>query len=177
MLARAVASLARRGHHSSAAPAQRIAELIARLRDHEDREAIVFPAHERDVLGNVQPEVRWSYGELIDRARVFAAGLKDMGYGPGQRLGVKMYNSPELVVAMVGSALAGNDVETAKTAEDLLEVECRGTLVEIGDAEMAGGMIGTHEPIAVGGGDLSDPIIHWDVMLSLIHISEPTRPY
>ena len=80
MLARAVASLARRGHHSSAAPAQRIAELIARLRDHEDREAIVFPAHERDVLGNVQPEVRWSYGELIDRARVFAAGLNDMGY-------------------------------------------------------------------------------------------------
>ena len=165
MLARAVASLARRGHHSSAAPAQRIAELIARLRDHKDREAIVFPAHERDVLGNVQPEVRWSYGELIDRARVFATGLKDMGYGPGQRLGVKMYNSPELVVAMVGSALAGNDVETAKTAEDLLEVECRGTLVEIGDAEMAGGMIGTHEPIAVGGGDLSDPIVHWDVMM------------
>jgi hypothetical protein len=76
-----------------------------------------------------------------------------------------MYNSPELVVAMVGSALAGNDVETAKTAEDLLEVECRGTLVEIGDAEMAGGMIGTHEPIAVGGGDLSDPIVHWDVMM------------
>mmetsp|Transcript_14415 Transcript_14415/g.58794 ORF Transcript_14415/g.58794 Transcript_14415/m.58794 type:complete len:84 (-) Transcript_14415:1868-2119(-) len=46
---------------------------------------------------------------------------------PGQRLGVKMYNSPELVIAMVGFALAGNDVETAKTADDLLEVQCRGT--------------------------------------------------
>ena len=83
--------------------------------------------------------MRWSYGELIDRAKVFAAGLSDMGYGPGQRLGVKMYNSPELVVAMVGSALAGNDVETAKTADDLLEVQCRGTLVEVDDAEIAGG--------------------------------------
>ena len=73
----------------------------------------MFPAAERNVFGDIQPEVRWTYGELIDRAKVFAAGLRDMGYGPGQRLGVKMYNSPELVVAMVGSALAGNDVETA----------------------------------------------------------------
>ena len=88
-----------------------------------------------------------------------------------QRLGVKMYNSPELVVAMVGSALAGNDVETAKTADDLLEVQCRGTLVEVDDAEIAGGMIGQHEPIVVGGGEISDPIVHWQVMMEAFKAS------
>ena len=64
---------------------------------------------------------------MLDRARWFAAGLHEMGYAPGQ-LGARLDNSEQLLVALVGTALVGADVETAKTAELLAEVTCRGTI-------------------------------------------------
>ena len=56
-------------------------------------------------------------------------------------------------------------METAKTAELLAEVKCRGTVVHHTDAAVAGQMVGSHEPIAVGGGAISDPIVHYDILL------------
>ena len=50
---------------------------------------------------------RWTYGELADRVQCFASGLHEMGYCPGQRLGVRLDNSAELLVTLLGSALTG----------------------------------------------------------------------
>ena len=65
----------------------------------------------------------------------------------------------------MGTALVGADVETAKTAELLAEVTCRGTIVHHRDAAVAGAMIGQHEPIAVGGGAIKDPVVHYDILI------------
>lgn len=56
-------------------------------------------------------------------------------------------------------------METAKTAQLLAEVKCRGSVVHHSDAELAGQMLGSHEPIAVGGGALTDPVVHFDVLI------------
>lgn len=104
MLRSAVAAHARR--HLSAASSSssagghptRIAELVrARGADASDAPALVVPA----------ANVRWTYGELVDRIHCFANGLNEMGYAPGQRLGVRLDNSAELLVTLMGSALSG----------------------------------------------------------------------
>ena len=157
MLCRSAAlALARRHLASSAAPATRIADLVnARAADSTETLALVVPS----------ADIRWTYGELLDRARWFAAGLHEMGYAPGQKLGARLENSEQLLVALVGTALVGADVETAKTAELLAEVTCRGTIVHHRDAAVAGAMIGQHEPIAVGGGAIKDPVVHYDILI------------
>ena len=129
MLCRSAAlALARRHLASSAAPATRIADLVnARAADSTETLALVVPS----------ADIRWTYGELLDRARWFAAGLHEMGYAPGQKLGARLENSEQLLVALVGTALVGADVETAKTAELLAEVKCRGTIVHHRDAAVA----------------------------------------
>ncbi|MFD0689179.1 AMP-binding protein [Actinomadura fibrosa] len=43
-----------------------------------------------------------TYGELRDRSARFAAGLRDLGVGPGDRVATLMGRSAELVVAMLG---------------------------------------------------------------------------
>ena len=137
-------------------PASRVADLVnARFGDSPETTALVVPSS----------DTRWTYGELVDRARWFAAGLHEMGYAPGQRLGARLENSEQLLVALLGAALVGADVETAKTAELLSQVSCRGTIVHHEDAQVAGAMIGEHEPIAVGGGALKDPVVHYDILL------------
>ena len=157
MLCRSAAlALARRHLASSAAPVTRIADLVnARAADSTETLALVVPS----------ADIRWTYGELLDRARWFAAGLHEMGYAPGQKLGARLDNSEQLLVALVGTALVGADVETAKTAELLAEVTCRGTIVHHRDAAVAGAMIGQHEPIAVGGGAIKDPVVHYDILI------------
>ena len=71
-------------------------------------------------------DIRWSYGELGDRIKSFAFGLRDLGYEPGNdRLGIKLPNGYELYVALMGAALNATPVETAKTVEALKEVKCR----------------------------------------------------
>lgn len=49
----------------------------------------------------------WSYAALRDAAARVAAGLRAAGVQPGQRVGVFLPNSPELVLALYGSWLAG----------------------------------------------------------------------
>ena len=76
-------AFARRRFASSAgsgAPT-RIADLVAaREADSADAPALVVPGS----------DVRWTYGEFVDRARCFAAGLAEMGYRPGERLGARL---------------------------------------------------------------------------------------
>ncbi|MBD2892578.1 Acetyl-coenzyme A synthetase [Actinomadura sp. RB99] len=43
-----------------------------------------------------------TYGELRDRSARFAAGLRDLGVGPGDRVAMLMGKSADLVVAMLG---------------------------------------------------------------------------
>ena len=151
-------AFARRRFASSAgsgAPT-RIADLVAaREADSADAPALVVPGS----------DVRWTYGEFVDRARCFAAGLAEMGYRPGERLGARLDNSEHLLVALVGASLVGADVETAKTAEALMHIDCRGTIVHYADAAVAGAMLGAHEPIAVGGGAITEPIVHYDILI------------
>ena len=104
MLRSAAAAFARRhlsAASSSGAPPTRIAELVsARATDAPDALALVVPAS----------NIRWTYGELVDRINCFASGLHEMGYAPGQRLGVRLDNSSELLVTLMGSALTGGAV-------------------------------------------------------------------
>ena len=104
MLRSAAAAFARRhlsAASSSGAPPTRIAELVsARATDAPDALALVVPAS----------NIRWTYGELVDRINCFASGLHEMGYAPGQRLGVRLDNSSELLVTLMSSALTGGAV-------------------------------------------------------------------
>ena len=164
MLRTASLALARRHLASSASAPARIADLVAlRAVEGADHLALVVP----------ETDVRWTYGELVDRARCFASGLSEMGYAPGQRLGARLDNSEHLLVALLGAALTGADVETAKTAELLAAVRCRGTIVRHEDAAVAGAMVGQHEPIAVGGGAITDPIVHYDILIEAFRGKEP----
>lgn len=152
----AALAVARRHLTSRVGPATHIVDLVnARASDSAETLAVVVPSS----------DTRWTYGELCDRARWFAAGLQEMGYAPGQKLGVRLDNSEQLLVALLGSALTGADVETAKTAELLSRVTCRGTIVHHSDSQLAGAMIGAHEPIVVGGGAIKDPVVHYDILL------------
>ena len=62
----------------------------------------------------------------------------------------------------------------SKTAELLAEVTGRGTIVLHRDAAVAGAMIGQHEPIAVGGGAIKDPVVHYDI-LNAGQLATPNR--
>ena len=165
LLRAAALALARRGLSSSsssssaaaaAAPARAADLLASRAADATDAIALIEPS----------TSTRWSYGELNDRALAFARGLDEMGYVPGAKLGVRLDNCNELLVAMLGASARGIDVETAKTMDALArDVRCRGTLVHHLDAAAAGAMPGAHEPIAIRGGAVSDPIVHWDIMI------------
>ena len=141
---------------AAAAPARAADLLASRAADATDAIALIEPS----------TSTRWSYGELNDRALAFARGLDEMGYVPGAKLGVRLDNCNELLIAMLGASARGIDVETAKTMDALArDVRCRGTLVHHLDAAAAGAMPGAHEPIAIRGGAVSDPIVHWDIMI------------
>jgi fatty-acyl-CoA synthase len=52
-------------------------------------------------------QVRWSYGELRERADAFAAGLVALGLERGDRVGIWSPNTAEWVVAQLATARAG----------------------------------------------------------------------
>ena len=71
-----------------------IADAVAR-----DRIAVI------DLLG---PEpFTLTYGELTDRARAVARGLRKAGVGPGQRVGLLAFNRADYVTVVLGTMLAG----------------------------------------------------------------------
>jgi len=50
---------------------------------------------------------RWSYGDLDELARRYAAGLRALGIGRGDRVAVFADNAPEVVAALLGHWLLG----------------------------------------------------------------------
>ncbi|MCQ4129051.1 AMP-binding protein [Rhodococcus erythropolis] len=61
-----------------------------------------------DREGLITPEIRWTYGELLDRSRRFAAGiLAGTDLRPGEPVMFQMGNVAETVVAYIGVLIAG----------------------------------------------------------------------
>ena len=63
--------------------------------------------HWPDADAIVFPEVRCTYSELADGARAAARGLRALGVGPGDRVGVLMANCMDYVEVMFGIASLG----------------------------------------------------------------------
>jgi fatty-acyl-CoA synthase len=62
---------------------------------------------DRDALVVRHQEVRWSYGELLDRVERLARGLLAAGLRPGDRMGIWAPNCAEWVLVQFASAMAG----------------------------------------------------------------------
>jgi len=85
---------------------------------HAEREAICF--HDGGGSGSV---VRWTYGELHERARRVAKALAAAGAGKGTRVALLMGNRPEWVSAAFGVALAGGVLVPVNTLFERPELE------------------------------------------------------
>jgi fatty-acyl-CoA synthase len=83
---------------------------------HAGREAICF--YEAD--GTV---VRWTYADLVARARQFAKALVAAGAGKGTRVALLMGNRPEWVSAAFGVGLAGGVLVPVNTMFEPPELE------------------------------------------------------
>ena len=70
------------------------------LRDRDDHDAVVF-------WGEDKVKNRLSHGELYREVARFAAALKDLGVGKGDRVAAWMPNMPETVIAMLATASIG----------------------------------------------------------------------
>jgi acyl-CoA synthetase (AMP-forming)/AMP-acid ligase II len=114
---------------------------------------------------------RMSHERFCESAFAFARALLDLEYAnasanrENKPLAVRLGDSPELLIALTGALLAGVKVESAKTKGEFLEVKSFGSLVHADLASAAGGMIGAHEPIAVGEAGLKEKVVHWDVLM------------
>ncbi|KAK3287701.1 hypothetical protein CYMTET_4798 [Cymbomonas tetramitiformis] len=109
----------------------------------------------------------WSRSELALKCFTFAAALRDLGYADQPKpLALRLNNSPELCVALLGAALAGVDVRTSKSRDGFSAITSHGSVVHVGDMQLAGDMLGSHEPIVVGdGAGMNDPAVLWDVLM------------
>jgi acetoacetyl-CoA synthetase len=70
------------------------------LRSRDDRDALVF-------WGEDKFKNRMSHGELYREVARFAAALREMGVGKGDRVAAWMPNMPETIVAMLATASIG----------------------------------------------------------------------
>ena len=59
---------------------------------------------------------RWTYQQLCERAEVFSAALRTWGLGPGERVALFLGNSPDFLVAYLGTHLAGGVIVPVNTA-------------------------------------------------------------
>jgi len=92
---------------------------------------------DRDALVVTDQNVRWSWKELRERARVLATGLLATGLNPGDRIGMLAPNRAEWLLAQFGSAYAGLILVNINPAYRQAELEyalnkvgCRGLITE-----------------------------------------------
>ena len=78
---------------------------------------------ERPALVLPSQDVRWTWGELRDRADAFAAGLLALGLRRGDRIGVWSLNRAEWTVTQFAAARAGLILVTINPAYRLTELE------------------------------------------------------
>src|ERR687893_268645 len=57
----------------------------------------------------------WTYDQLRDRAKTFAAALKAWGLKPGERVALFLGNSPDFLAAYLGTHLAGGVIVPVNT--------------------------------------------------------------
>jgi len=116
------------------------------------------------------------FQDFRDRAYSFASAVKDLGYlktNEKELLSIRLGDSEELLIALVGLMLAKVDMKSAKTIEDFKNIErSRGSLVHSTFAKEAGEIIGKHEPIAVGPAGISEKVIHWEVLIHAYDLSD-----
>ncbi|WP_051580284.1 AMP-binding protein [Pseudonocardia acaciae] len=74
--------------------------LVERTRRHPERPALVVEDRAGEVTG-------YSYDELLDAVRRAAAGLSELGIGPGDAVVLQLRNSAEFVFAWLGLAWLG----------------------------------------------------------------------
>ena len=67
--------------------------------------------------------VRWTYAELGERARAFAAGLLALGIEPGERVGIWSLNNAEWLTAQIATAKAGIVLVNINPAYRVSELE------------------------------------------------------
>jgi fatty-acyl-CoA synthase len=67
--------------------------------------------------------VRWTYGELREKSREFAAGLLSLGFEPGDRLGIWAPNNAEWLVVQYAAAMAGIILVNINPAYRIAELE------------------------------------------------------
>lgn len=122
------------------------------------RAAELWP--EREAIADVQPghDTRWTWAQLLDEVRRFAAGLVSRGVEPGDRVLIWAPNTRHWVVAALGVQYAGGTVvpaNTRYTGSETLEIAQRTHAVA---AVVAGAFLGS-ERIAdlsvASGGDLA----------------------
>ena len=73
------------------------------LPDHVDRAAERWP----DTEALVWPDERLTFAEFAARTRAFAHALLERGVAPGDKVGILMRNTPEMLVAIYGTARMG----------------------------------------------------------------------
>jgi fatty-acyl-CoA synthase len=82
---------------------------------YRDREAIAFPVGDG--------VIRWTYGELWERASDVARALRACGVGKGARVGVLMTNRPEWISSVFGISMAGGVAVTLSTFSTAPELD------------------------------------------------------
>ena len=78
---------------------------------------------DRDALIVCHQNIRWSYADLDREADWFAAGLLELGLGPGDRLGIWSPNCAEWTVAQYASARIGVILVSINPAYRVSELE------------------------------------------------------
>jgi fatty-acyl-CoA synthase len=88
---------------------------------HFDKMAARFA--ERDALIVRQQNIRWTYGELKEKADALAAGLLALGLSPGDRVGIWSPNNAEWVITQFATAKAGLILVNINPAYRLTELD------------------------------------------------------
>ena len=115
---------------------------------------------DREAIADVQPgqDTRWTWAQLLDEVRRFAAGLVARGVAPGDRVVIWAPNTRHWVVAALGVQFAGGTVvpaNTRYTGSETLEIVQRTHAVA---AVVAGSFLGSErisELASAAGGSLS----------------------
>jgi amino acid adenylation domain-containing protein len=102
----------------------------------------------------VGPDLQLSYGDLRARADALAAGLRRVGVGPGDTVGLAMTRSADLVASMVGVLQVGAAYVPLDPAQptDRLAFICddTGVALVVADAPAAERVARTGRPVARG---------------------------
>ena len=117
---------------------------------------------DRDAIADIQPgqDTRWTWAQLLEQVRTFAAGLLARGVEPGDRVVIWAPNTRHWVVAALGVQYVGATVvpaNTRYTGSETLELIQRTNAVA---AVVAGTFLGSErilELTSAAGGSLARP--------------------